>query len=226
MSRLCHSIQRKFVCDQKPRIPTVLKYYTSRPHIRQSTFCKPIMSASDAKRPRTEPSYELLYHPGIPGRGEFIRLMFEATGTSYSDPANEDPPNKSGTSGYGIVQAASAPDHIGDSDGNPPAFSPPALRIHGAGKDGKALVIHQTPNIMLYLGGRLGLEGNDEPDRYWVHQVALTALDCNNEAHDTHHPIAVMKYYEGMCISFLLLAKQIDTNGTTRSERRSTEESG
>ena len=36
----------------------------------------------------------------------------------------------------------------------------------------------------------------DEADAWHVNQLALTALDLSNEAHDTHHPVAVMKYYE------------------------------
>lgn len=130
--------------------------------------------------------YQLLYHPSIPGRGEYIRLVFEAAGVSYSEPAKEDPPNKSGANGYAIVQAVSSPDHHGDEDGNPPAFAPPALKHEGAGKNGKALVIHQTPNILLYLGGKFGLAGSDEPEKLWVNQITLTALDLANEAHDTH----------------------------------------
>ena len=143
------------------------------------------------------PQYELLYHPGIPGRGEFIRLAFQAAGVSYTDPANDDPPNKSGANGYGIVQSAISQQSTGE-DGNPPAFSPPALRVPGAGKGGKPLLIHQTPNILLYLGPKLGLVGSEEQDLYYVNQLTLTALDLNNETHDTHHPVAVMKYYEGL----------------------------
>jgi len=37
---------------------------------------------------------------------------------------------------------------------------------------------------------------SDETDAWHVNQLALTALDLSNEAHDTHHPVAVMKYYE------------------------------
>lgn len=44
---------------------------------------------SSTKKARTHPPYELLYWPGIPGRGEFIRLVFEASGVSYKDVANE-----------------------------------------------------------------------------------------------------------------------------------------
>lgn len=44
--------------------------------------------ATDNKS-RSQPLYELLYHPGIPGRGEFIRLVLEATGVPYKDVSNE-----------------------------------------------------------------------------------------------------------------------------------------
>lgn len=167
------------------------------------------MSAPEAKRQKTSSQYELLYHPGIPGRGEFVRLAFHAAGAGYTDPANDNPPSKEGANGYAIVQAACSQDSTGDDDGNPPAFSPPALRVHGAGKDGKSLLIHQTPNILLYLGPKLGLAGDGEAEGLWVNQITLTALDLNNEAHDTHHPVAVMKYYEGEPISSLL-----STNGS------------
>jgi len=137
------------------------------------------------------PQYELLYHPGIPGRGEFIRLCFEATGVPFTDVAVEK------KDGYSEVQAICMNSGLESSDGNPPVFSPPALRIPGAGKDGRALVISQTPNILIYLAGRLGLvPEDDEAGKYHAYQIALTALDLNNEIHDTHHPIAVMKYYE------------------------------
>lgn len=145
-------------------------------------------SAPEAKRQRTELEYELLYHPGIPGRGEYVRLMFEAKGVKFQDTANENPPNDSGPNGYAAVKEVMSPDSIGDEDGNPPVFAPPALRHHGVGKNGKALVIQQTPNIMLYLGNRIGLAGGDEAEKYWVNQIALTALDLSNEAHDSHRP--------------------------------------
>jgi glutathione S-transferase len=45
---------------------------------------------SSNKKARTHPPYELLYWPGIPGRGEFIRLAFEAAGVSYKDVSNEE----------------------------------------------------------------------------------------------------------------------------------------
>ncbi|KAK5109187.1 hypothetical protein LTR62_007272 [Meristemomyces frigidus] len=150
--------------------------------------------------------YELLYHPGIPGRGEFIRLAFEAKGVAYTDVANEQ------KDGYSTVQAVCMNKGTESVDGNPPVFSSPALRIPGAGLDGQALVIAQTPNILWYLGEKLGLVPDDEGGKYHVQQVALTALDLTNETHDTHHPLAVMQYYEDQKEAALAKAKDVREN--------------
>lgn len=139
--------------------------------------------ANDAK-------YELLYWPGIPGRGEFVRLAFEATKTPYLDVSNQ-------VQG-GIHQILALKDEKAthDADGNPPAFAPPALRVHGEGKNGKTLVISQTPVILAFLGEKLGLAGVDAAEKAWIQALALTVLDLNNETHDTHHPVSTGAYYE------------------------------
>ena len=82
-----------------------------------------------------------------------------------------------------------------------PLFAPPLLRVlrassegseGGEGKQGSELVIHQTPNILIYLAGKLGLDGgSNEASQAIARQIMFTALDLNNEAHDTHHPVAV-----------------------------------
>lgn len=145
-----------------------------------------VMSAT--KKQRTLPQYELLYHPGIPGRGEYVRLTLEAAGVSYKDSAYDK------TSMHYMKPCQ--PDFMADENGNPPAFAPPSLLVPGAGKDGKSLLIHQTSNILLYLGAHIGTAPDDEFDRLYVNQMTLTALDLSNEVHDTHHPIASAKYYE------------------------------
>jgi glutathione S-transferase len=68
-------------------------------------------------------------------------------------------------------------------------FAPPFLRSGD-------LWIGQTANILLYLGPRHGLLPRDEASRLKAHQIQLTIVDLVNEAHDTHHPIAVGLYYE------------------------------
>lgn len=132
--------------------------------------------------------YELIYWPGIPGRGEFVRLALEEGGATYTDTAHIE-------KGMDQVLAQIDGENVGD-DENPPPLAPPVLR-HGD------LLISQTPNILLYLGPRLGLvpsaEGEDgDPDAlYRVNALVLTALDgLSNEVHDCHHPIASGLYYE------------------------------
>lgn len=147
-------------------------------------------SSPPTNEPPTDPKYELLYHPTIPGRGEYIRLAFEAASTPYADPANTE------EDGYAkVLDAVSFT--TGDELGNPPIFALPALRVHNAldpRDDG--LLISQTPNILLFLGPRLGLVPDDEAGQLYVNSLALTALDLSNEAHDVHHPIDNGLYYE------------------------------
>ena len=144
-------------------------------------------SANPAKRQKSSKDvpYQLIYWPGIPGRGEHIRLALEEAAAEYTDSAHEK-------NGIKKVMAAIDPKSKGD-DLNPPTCAPPILK-HGD------LTINQTPNILLYLGPRLGLvpsADEDEDAVYRINALALTALDgLSNEAHDCHHPVATGKYYE------------------------------
>ncbi|VBB75013.1 Putative glutathione S-transferase [Podospora comata] len=129
--------------------------------------------------------YRLIYWPGLPGRGEHIRLALEEAGAEYVDTAHlED--------GINDVLAYNSGEQPKDET-NIPLFAPPILQ-HGD------LVISQTPNILLYLGPRLGLVTdleNDPDGLYRINSLALTALDgLSNEPHDCHHPIATGLYYE------------------------------
>ena len=119
--------------------------------------------------------YELYYWPSIQGRGEFVRLALEEAGADYVDVARRD-------GGVDLLMAAL---EVGDH----PAFAPPFLK---AGEQ----TIGQVANILLYLGEQHGLAPRTEPGRLWVHQLQLTIADLVTEAHDTHHPIAAMLYYE------------------------------
>jgi glutathione S-transferase len=171
------------------------------------------MAASPASmRPKTsasdQPKYTLLYHGGIPGRGEFIRLAFEATKTPYIDAGNGTAAQRK------QVYAYCGSDSLGEA-GNPPCFSPPMLKITGAGKGGKGkdLIISQTSNILLYLGRELGLVGEEDGVDVWhVNELALTALDLNNETHDTHHPVSTSEYHEDQKEESLRKAKDFRKN--------------
>ena len=146
------------------------------------------MSTRSSKRQRTSKDvpYQLLYWPGIPGRGENIRVAFEEAGVSYSDVCNES------KDGMQALLAQISDKNTGDEH-NPPPLAPPILK-HGE------LCLSQTPNILMYLGPHLGLvpSQDSDPDGAWhVNALTLTALDgFSNEAHDTHHPVATGDYYE------------------------------
>ncbi|HYD76436.1 glutathione S-transferase [Ramlibacter sp.] len=121
--------------------------------------------------------YELHYWPTIQGRGEFVRLALEAAGAPYVDVAREE----------GGMPAMTH--YLASPEVARPPFAPPFL------VEGK-LVLAQTAAILMYLGPRLGLVGRSEADAFWTHQVQLTIADFVAEVHDTHHPIAVSRYYE------------------------------
>lgn len=146
------------------------------------------MATRSSKRQKTgkDQPYELIYWPGIPGRGEHIRLAFEEAGATYTDVANA-------AKGVSAVTGRISDKNHGDEHGNPPPFAPPLLK-HGD------LLLSQTPNILMYLGPRLGLAPPAETDPdgiYHINGLALTALDgLSNETHDTHHPVGVGLYYE------------------------------
>jgi glutathione S-transferase len=125
--------------------------------------------------------YELYYWPGIPGRGEFVRLALEEAGAAYVDVARGTAKD---TGGMPAMIAA-----LSDAKTATPPFAPPFLK---AGK----LVIGQTSNILMYLGRKHGLAPAAEAGRLFANQLQLTVMDFVKEAHDTHHPIAAGLYYE------------------------------
>ncbi|WP_372618054.1 glutathione S-transferase [Falsiroseomonas sp.] len=123
--------------------------------------------------------YELFYWPGLPGRGEFVRLALEEAGVPYRDVAQGPKAEGPGLVAAGLSAAGIAT----------PPFAPPYL------KHGKR-IIGQTAAILLYLGDRHGLAPKTEAGRLWTHQLQLTIADAVSEGHDTHHPIASRLYYE------------------------------
>lgn len=125
--------------------------------------------------------YELYYWPTIPGRGEFVRLALEDAGADYVDVARL--PEDAG----GGVKALMKMMRDEGSDLQP--LAPPFVKAEGQ-------LIAQTANILDYLGPRLGLVPDDEPNRRRAHQLQLTIADFLTEIHDVHHPIAVSLYYE------------------------------
>jgi len=120
--------------------------------------------------------YELFYWPGIQGRGEIPRLILEDAGAEYVDVARHP-------GGMRRMQAILA--------GEEPAllpFAPPFLRVGD-------VWLAQSALIASFLGERLGLAPESEPARLVARTIMLTIADFVDEIHDTHHPVAVEKYY-------------------------------
>ena len=119
--------------------------------------------------------YTLWYWPSIQGRGEFVRLPLEAAGIEYRDAARE-----------GGVDAL-----VADMKARGPRgpFAPPYLEIDG-------MTVAQVADILLYLGDRHDLAPSAIADRYWIHQLQLTAADLVAEVHNVHHPVEAMAYYD------------------------------
>jgi len=135
------------------------------------------MPARNARRNPPGKPYELFYWPGIPGRGEYVRLALEEAGAPYVDVARE--------------RETGMDEMIGLLEGEGtkrPSFAPPFLR------DGRT-IIGQTSAILFWLGPRLSLAPSSEAGALWTHQLQLTIADLVTEAHDVHHPVGVGLYY-------------------------------
>lgn len=143
-------------------------------------------------------SYTLHYWHGIPGRGEYIRLAFEYTGTPYEEVKDNST----------LMSRIVDPEVVG----TPPNLWPPALEL----PDGKWL--SQTGVIVDYLSSKLGLAGYpkdtdlDEEEKAFLKakhaQLLFTALDVAVEAHNVHHPVSVNFYYEDQKAEALRAAEQ------------------
>jgi len=118
--------------------------------------------------------YELFYWPTIQGRGEFVRLALEAGGADYVDVSRQD----DGEAMMKLMEGR-----------RQPAFAPPFLRLDGT-------TIGQVAAILAWTGPQLGLSPEGDSERAWLNQIQLTFADLVAEAHDTHHPVDLMAYYD------------------------------
>jgi glutathione S-transferase len=140
----------------------------------------------------TEP-YELYYWPMLPGRGELVRLVLEQANAPYVDVAR-----LSEEEGGGIERLMAF--IRGERSGQPP-YAPPFL-VHGD------LVLAQTAAICAYLGERHALAPADPNQRFQTLQLQLTIADVVDEAHNTHHPVSALLYYEDQKDAAAEAAKQ------------------
>lgn len=125
--------------------------------------------------------YRLVYWPGLPGRGEFVRVVFEDLGLAFQDTARR---SEAEGGGFPAVRAFVEGRNPGD-----PHYAPPIV------SDGE-IVVSQTPAVLAWLGARHGLWPESESGRTRALQLQLTLADFVTEIHDTHHPLLHAGYYE------------------------------
>lgn len=125
--------------------------------------------------------YRLYYWPGIPGRGEYVRLVLEEAAAAYVDVARL--PSAEG-GGAGAITALSKRRFRG-----PVPFAPPVLECG-------EVVIWQTANVCRYIGLRHGLWPVDPDLDAIALAVQLTIADLADETHATHHPVSTAMYFE------------------------------
>src|SRR5262245_30919520 len=130
------------------------------------------------KKSKASARIDLYYWPGIPGRGEFVRLLLEEAGADYVDVARQ---RKDGL-------AAMMRFLDGEKPGALP-YAPPFVKVGD-------VIVSQTANILAFLAPRLGLVPTDAALRAEASQIQLTLADFVSEVHDTHHPIAGSLYYK------------------------------
>jgi len=128
-----------------------------------------------------EKPWELYYWPGLQGRGEFVRLVFEEAGVPYKDVARL-PKDQGGGADKVMHFFKGSPDEF-------PVAAPPVIKRDD-------ILLSQSSNICMFLATKYGLAPQDEVDLYKANQLALTIADVVAEAHDTHHPISNALYYE------------------------------
>ena len=107
----------------------------------------------------------------FPGRGEYVRLMFEEAGVAYVDVCRKD---------------GNSEQVLSFMKGEKPGFpvQAPPIISHGD------FVMSQTPAIMMYLGRKFGLcpEGGPEEEAHAC-QLLLSIHDYHFEGNMSCHPV-------------------------------------
>jgi len=123
-----------------------------------------------------EEPWRLYYWPTGPGRGEFVRLVFEEAQVPYIDVGRVEGFEK--VREFVFVR----------EEGFPVAAAPVIQRGD--------IILSQTMNICLFLAEKYGLLPTGDTEYYLANQLALTLADFVQEIHDVHHPISISLYYE------------------------------
>jgi len=123
-----------------------------------------------------ENKFKLIYWQGFPGRGEFIRLPLEATGTPYEDIANNEE----------VLKTINEERQLNDKEAN---FAVPLL-------DHDGFRLADTSAILAYLGQIIGFAPRDEKGRAKVNQLQLAVADLVLETFNSYRPLSRSSPFE------------------------------
>eukprot|EP00854_Cymbomonas_tetramitiformis_P000653 gene653-1085_t len=144
--------------------------------------------------------WRLVYWPGFPGRGEFIRLMFEETATPFQDDRSAD---KQQPSEHVVVADDKSARSFGEVYDHVRAYRPKRISVPGIACASKpthdcssGFSMGQTMAIMRYLaknldGGRL-LPKTDV-DQAHADMIVCGVADLVEEGHAAWHPVDSMR---------------------------------
>lgn len=125
------------------------------------------------------------YHSGLPGRGEFVRMVMEDGGVPYVDLIRDEqlPAERMRER---CAAFSTSPERLEHAR----AFAPPFIEL----PDGT--VISQMANLMLFVAGRCDLAPKDDVGKAALMTLLMTIADAVAEVHDTHHPVSSGLFYE------------------------------
>jgi glutathione S-transferase len=120
------------------------------------------------------------------GRAEFLRLMFEDSGTPYQNSSDDlYGPNGMMDCFRGSVDAIAA--SVTDDRFPFPVMFPPA--IWHRPKDGEEVLVNQVGACLIYLGDELGYAPGSTAEKARANSIMLNALDYIAEGRQSFHPV-------------------------------------
>ena len=140
----------------------------------------PSYSAKMADVSDISDGWRLYYWPSLPGRGDFVRLMFEEAGVPYEDVCRGPKGAEPAIQFYkGKVDSMLFP-----------VLAPPIIQK-------EKFVMNQTPAIMEYLGKKFDMypTGGPEVEAHAM-QVNMAVADYIAEGHDAFHPVVKTGTYD------------------------------
>lgn len=133
--------------------------------------------------------WKLIYWHYLPGRGDFIRLLFEEAGVPYDDVCRREGKSTAVLRHFKVSDPEAQKLFQEDASSYP--VSAPPIIVRGD------FIMNSTPAILVYLGKKFGLypSGGDEEEAHAL-QINNLVTDFVAEGYDCFHPKSKLVPYE------------------------------